>query len=101
MKKNFDPHTNENENVSHTVFAGLCKGCRICREICPQKCIGLDENVRGVYKNKIVKCDVDRCIACMKCETSCPDRAIRVVKKKHIKTVDDIFIKSPTSNPSL
>ena len=81
MMKTFEPHTTENENVSHTVFSGLCKGCRICQQVCPKKCIGIDENYRGVYNNQIVKCDVARCIACMKCENSCPDRAIRVMKK--------------------
>ncbi len=81
MNKSFSPHTEENDKVQHTVFSELCKGCRICQEVCPQKCIGLDENVRGVYNNPIVKCDVNRCIACMKCEHSCPDRAIKVVRK--------------------
>ena len=80
-KRNFTPVTTENSKVKHTVFADLCKGCRICQEVCPAKCIKLDPKFRGVHNNKIVKCDVDKCIACGICEMRCPDRAIRVTKK--------------------
>ncbi|MEA3357389.1 MAG: 4Fe-4S binding protein, partial [Patescibacteria group bacterium] len=61
MTKDFKPVTTENSKVKHTVFSKLCKGCRICQEVCPLKAIGIDPKVRGVYKNKIVKCDVDKC----------------------------------------
>lgn len=93
-KKDFKPIRTENENVSHTVFAGLCKGCRICQQVCPVKCIHIDDDNRGVYNNKIVKVDIDRCIACGKCELHCPDRAVKVEKK----TVQTSETKSPTDS---
>ncbi|MBN1617785.1 4Fe-4S binding protein [Candidatus Dojkabacteria bacterium] len=80
--KDFKPETTENEIQSHTVFAGLCKGCRICQEVCPQKCIGINPTVRGVYNNKIVQCDISKCTACQICQRRCPEGAIRVEKKK-------------------
>jgi 2-oxoglutarate ferredoxin oxidoreductase subunit delta len=85
-KNDFKPVTTENDKVAHTVFSGLCKGCRICQEVCPVKCIHIDEENRGIYNNKTVKIDVDKCIACGKCELHCPERAIRVQKKGAPKT---------------
>ena len=86
MKNSFKPITTENDTVRHTVFAGLCKGCRLCQQVCPVKCIGIDENNRGIYNNKTVLCDVDRCILCGKCQLNCPDRAIKVERKKGAHT---------------
>ncbi len=83
--KDFKPVTTENAQRKHTVFAGLCKGCRICQEVCPQKCIGLDPKVRGVYNNMIVKCDIDKCTSCGICQLKCPDTAIKVEKKNLVK----------------
>ncbi len=83
--KNFKPVTTENDKVKHTVYAGLCKGCRICQQVCPTKCIGIDDDNRGIYNNKTVKCNVDKCIACGLCETNCPDRAIKVENKNPVK----------------
>ncbi|MDD3661558.1 MAG: 4Fe-4S binding protein [Candidatus Dojkabacteria bacterium] len=82
MIKEFKPVITENDNVRHIVFAKLCKGCRLCQQVCPQKCLKLDETNRGVYNNQIVKCDVETCIACGLCEQICPDRAIKVEKKE-------------------
>ena len=79
--KDFKPVVTQNDKIKHTVFAGLCKGCRICQQVCPVKCIGIDDDNRGIYNNKTVKCDVDKCTACGLCETNCPDRAIKVEKK--------------------
>lgn len=49
------------------------------------KCIHLDPKVRGVYNNKIVKVDIDKCTACGLCQQKCPDNAIRVEKKPEKK----------------
>ena len=84
-KMDFKPETTENSKIKHTVFAGLCKGCRICQEVCPFGALGIDPKIRGVYNNKIVKVDPEKCTACQICERRCPDSAIRVKKKEASK----------------
>lgn len=78
--KDFGPKTVENEKGSHTTFTKLCKGCGICIEKCPVKCISWDNEVTGVYNGPTIKVDIDKCIHCGLCETCCPDSAIKVDK---------------------
>lgn len=77
----FEPAEKENEKGRHVVFLKLCKGCGICVEICPKKCLKLDKEKSGVYNNPVAKVDIDKCIFCGQCELRCPDSAIRVEKK--------------------
>jgi 2-oxoglutarate ferredoxin oxidoreductase subunit delta len=49
----------------------FCKGCEICIEICPNKCL----EMKGSYP--IVK-DINLCSKCMLCELECPDFAIAI-----------------------
>lgn len=55
-----------------------CKGCSLCVEICPKKCLALKDNNRGVYGNNTVECNIDLCIQCRACERICPDGAIKI-----------------------
>lgn len=70
----------ETEKGLHTVFPAYCKGCGLCIEKCPKKCINWSEQL-GVYGTPAIKADPDLCITCGICETVCPDCAIAVTKK--------------------
>jgi len=71
----------EGEKGSWSVFPGLCKGCGLCMEKCPKKCLSWSSNL-GVYGTPAVEPNMDECIACGICENVCPDCAIAVIKKK-------------------
>jgi 2-oxoglutarate ferredoxin oxidoreductase subunit delta len=78
-KETFSPSTIANNQRSFTNFRGLCKGCGICIEICPKKCIKWSKEV-GYYKTPAVDCEIEKCISCRTCETRCPDAAIKIEK---------------------
>ena len=78
-KKTFNPDTISDGKKSFTNFRGLCKGCGLCLELCPKKCLKYSKEV-GVYKTPAVECEIEKCIACGICERSCPDAAIKIEK---------------------
>jgi len=54
------------------IFSGnvlKCYGCRACEQICPQKCIHMNENSEGFIFPQI---DQTKCIGCNLCEKVCP-----------------------------
>jgi 2-oxoglutarate ferredoxin oxidoreductase subunit delta len=56
-----------------------CKGCYLCIEACPKKCIEISKEFSksGYYPAKYTGAD---CIACQQCAKVCPDLAIEVYK---------------------
>lgn len=68
------------------VFHGLCKGCGLCIEKCPVKVIKFSQKDLGVYSTPSVEIDINKCIFCGICETTCPDSALRVDKVKNPKS---------------
>ena len=80
-KVNWESDRYESSKGQWSIFPGLCKGCGLCREKCPVKCIGWSDNL-GVYGTPRVVADMDKCIVCGICQMVCPDCAIRVEKKK-------------------
>lgn len=59
-----------------------CKGCGLCVEHCPVKCLALnlsDTNSFGLHYSELV--EEEKCIACQNCAVICPDAAITVYKK--------------------
>ena len=48
----------------------LCTGCNACANICPQKCITLQENRYGELHPKI---DEEKCLKCNLCIKTCPN----------------------------
>ncbi|MDD5693064.1 MAG: 4Fe-4S dicluster domain-containing protein [Patescibacteria group bacterium] len=68
----------EEKGKTWTQFPKQCKSCYLCIATCPQKCLSQDEKVLGYYGQPSVKCDIKNCVQCKKCETICPDLAIRV-----------------------
>jgi len=74
-------NTLEGEKGKFSLFPGLCKGCGLCIEKCPQKCISWSDTL-GVYGTPAVQADMEQCIACGICQSVCPDCAIAIEKKK-------------------
>lgn len=57
----------------------ICKGCGLCVEVCPVKCLDLDRsqiNAKG-YNPAYCK-EPEKCIGCANCATMCPDVVITV-----------------------
>lgn len=63
-----------------TVFLGLCKGCGLCKEKCPEQALSWSEKL-GVYGTPTVIPDPELCKACRICEQVCPDCAIAIERK--------------------
>lgn len=80
--KDFRPKEYKDQQKSVTVFHGLCKGCGMCLEKCPQKAIKYSEKDLGVYSTASIEIDMGKCNACGICEIVCPDSALRVKKTK-------------------
>lgn len=54
------------------INTNLCpKGCQVCVDICPSKCISLDENGKPTVNEEF-------CIYCGACQEFCPEKAINV-----------------------
>lgn len=82
MTVQFNERTIHTEKGTFTVYPGLCKGCGLCIEKCPKKCLRWS-SVLGVYGTPTVEAD-ERCIACGICKSICPDCAINI--EKNLKT---------------
>ncbi|MDA8234477.1 MAG: ferredoxin family protein [Clostridia bacterium] len=80
----FKIETQEGEKGFFHIFPALCKGCGLCIEKCPKKCIGWSKTL-GVYGTPAVGADMAECIACGICQTVCPDTAIRIDRKEKNK----------------
>lgn len=65
-----------------TVKTLVCKGCGICVEVCPEKCLEIQEsyNQSGYYYP--VSVAMDKCTGCGACANLCPDYCITVYKLK-------------------
>ena len=58
-----------------------CKGCSVCIENCPNKCIRLSKSVnsKGYRYAELAN---DGCIGCASCAVVCPDSVITVYRIK-------------------
>lgn len=68
--------------LTWTTYPEVCKSCGLCIEKCPVKCLSYDQNNVEYLGLPAIKNDIEKCIACRTCESSCPDSAIRVDGKK-------------------
>lgn len=75
----FKGRTREVEKGFWTIFPGLCKGCGLCIQKCPKKCMSWSD-ILGVYGTPSVEIN-NECISCGICQQFCPDGAIAVNKK--------------------
>jgi len=78
----FEPVTRELPGGTFVVFPGLCKGCGLCLEKCPKRCLDWSERL-GIYGTPAIEpVDGETCNYCGLCALACPDCAIMVTKKK-------------------
>lgn len=76
----FKPRVFKDQQKKIVVFHGLCKGCGLCIEKCPQRAISFSPKDLGVYSTPTVEIDLKKCNLCGLCEIACPDSAIKVEK---------------------
>lgn len=55
-----------------------CKGCELCRAVCPKKLITVSEqvNAKGYCPATVQR--QEECIGCISCALICPDGAISI-----------------------
>ena len=58
----------------------LCKSCKICINTCPKNVYALTHKVNKKGYNYVEAVREADCIACHKCEISCPDFVIHIEK---------------------
>ena len=64
-----------------TFETDLCKGCGLCVDTCPKKCLAIAEdriNKKGY--SPAYMAEPEKCVACALCATMCPDCIITVEK---------------------
>lgn len=56
-----------------------CKGCGLCVEFCPVKCLALNrEEINAKGYNPAYCKEPEKCIGCANCAVMCPDSVITV-----------------------
>ncbi len=57
-----------------------CKGCLLCVEVCPAKCLKVSDalNVKGIHPVEYT----GGCRKCLNCTTMCPDTAIEILEEE-------------------
>ncbi len=58
-----------------------CKGCGLCIEFCPVKCLELNMSDTNSFGLPYAKMKEETCIGCGNCGVICPDAAITVYRK--------------------
>ncbi|MDR0401470.1 MAG: 4Fe-4S binding protein [Endomicrobium sp.] len=59
------------------IFKEKCKGCGLCIEFCPNKCISFSKRFNKLgYHWAIIKKSENNCTGCGFCFTICPDICI-------------------------
>jgi len=57
-----------------------CKGCLLCIEACPKKCLVVSDTFnKAGYRPAVFK-DTGTCLSCGFCYQMCPDVAIEIYK---------------------
>ena len=75
------PYEVNGGKVIFNIFPGLCKGCGLCREKCPERALNWSERL-GFSGTPTVVPDPELCKGCRTCELVCPDCAILVAHQK-------------------
>jgi len=66
-------------DVQIEIYQDLCKGCRLCINVCPKEVLQISGNrgKQGYLVPEVVKSD--SCTKCKQCEYICPDMALEVI----------------------
>lgn len=68
------------------LFNKLCKSCYLCIAKCPinnkgGECLKTSKQALGIFETPVVEPNPELCTGCGICATTCPDCAIKVVRK--------------------
>ncbi len=74
------PYEVNKGKIIFNIFPGLCKGCGLCMEKCPERALSWSDKL-GLYGTLTVIPDPELCTGCRACEVACPDCAILVARK--------------------
>ena len=63
------------------IRADRCKGCTLCVDVCPRKCLVMDESLSagGVHPARYDE-SIAECSGCGNCILICPDVAIELIE---------------------
>ena len=62
--------------------ADKCKGCELCRSVCPKGIIAMGTHVNSKgYLTPVIQRQED-CIGCISCGLMCPDGAIEIFEEE-------------------
>jgi 2-oxoglutarate ferredoxin oxidoreductase subunit delta len=64
------------------VDSKYCKGCLLCVDICPRKCLETAGETNADGYDYVAFIEGSKCTGCALCRLVCPDAAITVVKDK-------------------
>lgn len=81
-KIDLSPTVTRSKEKDYYHFPSHCKGCGLCVEKCPVKCLSFSKEKINYFGAPVPQVDISKCIACKICEDLCPDMAIKVDKKK-------------------
>lgn len=56
----------------------LCKGCELCRQVCPRGIIEMGEHINSMGYHPARVVDEKKCVGCAFCAMMCPDVVISV-----------------------
>ena len=60
-----------------------CKGCELCKEVCPVDIIQMSDDTNSFGYNTAEVIEQKECISCANCAEICPDLAIKVFKENN------------------
>ncbi|MHA2297333.1 MAG: 4Fe-4S dicluster domain-containing protein [Candidatus Hodarchaeales archaeon] len=81
-------YLNKEKNYKIIIDESRCKSCSLCVEICPKDVLALSTDhfsENGYNPSRAIA--PEKCIACYKCENTCPDFAIYILRGN--KTQED------------
>ncbi len=62
--------------------AEKCKGCELCRSVCPKEVIGMSKQVNAKGYHPACAVQEEKCIGCQSCALMCPDGAIEIYQRE-------------------